>query len=89
MLSDMSRAFFKGNVLPGEESMIGTPSLCLCGTRDAAMRWQECVADNLKSLGFQRNPAHPVFHYHEEMELATLVHGDDQVSMGSRSQERR
>ena len=79
MLKDVSRAFFNAkvtrevyvklppeDVLPGEENMVGRLNLCLYGTRDAAMQWQECVAENLTSLGFQRSPAFPSLHHHPE-----------------------
>lgn len=99
MLNDVSRAFFNAkvtrevyvrlppeDVLPGEESMIGRLNLCLYGTRDAAMEWQECVAESLTSIGFRRSPAFPSLHFHPEMGLSTLVQGDDYASVGDKQQ---
>ena len=97
MINDVSRAFFNAKVtrevyvqlpaediLPGEEGMVGRLNLCFYGTRDAAMQWQERVAEHLTSIGFQRSAAFPSLYYHPDKQLCTLVHGDDYVTSGSR-----
>ena len=99
MINDVSRAFFNAKVtrevyvqlppediLPGEKDMVGRLNLCLYGTRDAAMQWQERVAEHLTSIGFVRSVAFPSLYSHEERGLCTLVHGDDSVSSGTKEQ---
>ena len=99
MLNDVSRAFFNAKVtrevyihLPaedmeeGEKDLVGKLNLCLYGTRDAAMQWQECVATHLESRGFVRSRAYPSLYHHAERDIATLIHGDDYVSVGSKEQ---
>ena len=98
MLNDVSRAFFNAKVTrevyvqlpaedvePGEEGMVGRLNLCLYGTRDAAMNWQECVAEQLTKIGFSRGKAFPSLYYNAEMDIHTLVHGDDYVSVGDKA----
>ena len=99
MLNDVSRAFFNAKVTrevyihlppedmePGEKDMVGKLNLCLYGTRDAAMHWQECVAEHLKKNGFQRSSAYPSLYHHVERDISTLIHGDDYVSVGAKQQ---
>ena len=59
---------------------------CLYGTRDAAMNWQECVAEYLTKIGFQRGRAYRGLYYNKEKKLYTLIHGDDYVSVGGESE---
>ena len=73
------------DVGPGEKDMVGRLNLCLYGTRDAAMNWQECVADHLKKIGFQRGKAYPSLYFNKEKNIHTLIHGDDYVSVWSKS----
>ena len=99
MLNDVSRAFFNAKVTrevyiqlpqedlePGERDMVGRLNLCLYGTRDAAMHWQECVAEQLKKCGFQRSQAYPSLYHHQSRNICTLIHGDDYVSVASKEQ---
>ena len=99
MLNDVSRAFFNAKVTrevyiqlpaedvgPGEKDLVGRLNLCLYGTRDAAMNWQECVAEHLTSIGFQRGKAFPSLYHHKEKDIYTLIHGDDYVSVGEKSE---
>ena len=99
MLNDVSRAFFNAKVTrevyiqlpaedvgPGEKDLVGRLNLCLYGTRDAAMNWQECVADHLTSIGFKRGQAFPSLYHHKERNIYTLVHGDDYVSVGDKGE---
>ena len=99
MLNDVSRAFFNAKVTrevyvqlpaediePGENEMVGRLNLCLYGTRDAAMNWQECVADHLTKIGFRRGKAFPSLYYHRDRDIHTLVHGDDYVSVGGKGE---
>ena len=74
------------DIMPGEEQMVGRLSLCLYGTRDAAMQWQECVAEHLTKIGFERSAAFPSLYRHAERDLCTLIHGDDYVSSGEQHQ---
>ena len=97
MLNDVSRAFFNAKVTrevyvqlppedigPGEKDMVGKLNLCLYGTRDAAMNWQECVAEHLSKHGFKRGKAYPSLYVHPEKGIHTLIHGDDYVSVGNK-----
>ena len=99
MLNDVSRAFFNAKVsrevyvhLPaedieaGEKDLVGRLNLCLYGTRDAAMHWQECVATHLEGRGFVRSRAFPSLYHHEGRNISTLIHGDDYVSVASKEQ---
>ena len=97
MLNDVNRAYFNARVTrevyvklpaedlePGEKDLVGKLNLCLYGTRDAAMHWQECVADQLTSCGFTRSKAYPSLYHHPEKNIYTIVHGDDYVSTGEK-----
>ena len=99
MLNDVSRAFFNAKVTrevyvqlpaedlePGDKDLVGKLNLCLYGTRDAAMHWQECVADQLAKSGFIRSKAYPSLYYHPSRKIHTIVHGDDYVSTGTKDQ---
>ena len=96
MTNDVSRAYFHATVQrevyveipvedkhPSDGDVVGRLNLCLYGTRDAAHRWQETVAEHLESLGFKRGKAHPAVFYHQSRDIATLVHGDDYMSAGT------
>ena len=66
MFSDVKRAYFNAvatrklwvDVPEEHESYfpgaVGRLALALYGTRDAAMLWQECLAEHLVSIGFRR-----------------------------------
>ena len=61
---------------------LGRLKLCLYGTRDAALNWQQTLSDHLVDAGFTRGTGHPsVFHYAKK-HIWTLVHGDDYCSAG-------
>ena len=97
MLSDVKRAYFHAAAkrelyveIPQEDpdwcpDAIGRLNLALYGTRDAAKLWQECVAKHLISIGFKRGKSNPCVYYNAEMDLRTLVHGDDYATVGSLS----
>ena len=95
MTNDVRRAYFHATVSrevyveipdedrgPEDEDVVGRLNLCLYGTRDAAHRWQETVSEHLEQIGFRRGVANPAVFYHEERDIATLVHGDDCMSSG-------
>ena len=60
--------------------------MCLYGTGDAALNWQETVADHLESLGFTRGRSNPCVFDHPSRGIFTLVHGDDYASAGDGKQ---
>ena len=64
---------------------VGLLQMSLYGTRDAATNWQEEVAKEMLSWGFERGRYNPCLYYHKSTGLKTLVHGDDFVSVGSRA----
>ena len=73
MLSDAKRAYFYAMATrelyvelrredPGfddKECMVGRLRLALYGTRDAALPWQECLAEHLAECGFVRGVLNP------------------------------
>ena len=76
MVNGVSRAYFYAKCtrcmyieLPeedekGDSSMLGRLRLCLYGTRDAAVNWQQTLSDHLARIGFKRGLGHPsVFHH--------------------------
>ena len=74
--------------LPAEDpmydpNMLGRLRLCLYGTRDAALNWQQTLSDHLVEAGFKRGVGHPSVFYHPSKGIWTLVHGDDDCSAGS------
>jgi hypothetical protein len=66
-----------------EPNMLGRLRLCLYGTRDAALNWQQTLSDHLVEAGFKRGVGHPSVFYHPIKDIWTLVHGDDYCSAGS------
>ena len=99
MINDVARAFFEAKAtrnvcieLPEEDmteedrkkDRVGWLKKSLYGTRDAAMNWQEEVANVMQKWGFQRSRYNPCLYVHEKWGIMTLVRGDDFVSVGSR-----
>ena len=94
MLSDVKRAYFNALAqrelyvdLPKEDpeyqpGWVGRLRLALYGTRDAAQLWQECLAEHLVSIGFERGRSNPCVYYHRARDIRVLVHGDDYASAG-------
>ena len=95
MINDVSRACFYAEAtrcvyieLPREDphydpAMLGRLRLCLYGTRDAALNWQQTLSDHLVEAGFKRGIGHPSVFHHPTKSIWTLVHGDDHCSAGS------
>ena len=95
MVNDVSRAHFYAKCsrclyveLPKEDpeahpDFLGRLRLCLYGTRDAALCWQQTLADHLLENGFTRGIGHPSVFFNEKRDVWTLVHGDDYCSTGS------
>ena len=72
--------------IPDEDPMkrpglLGKLRLCLYGTRDAAVNWQDTLARHLETIGVRRGKGHPAVFVHEERRLQTLGHGDGYVSV--------
>ena len=71
MFSDVKRAYVNAKAqrelwvdIPAEHGeyfpgAVGRLALALYGTRDAAMLWQECLAEHLVSIGFRRGVSNP------------------------------
>ena len=95
MINDVSRAYFYAKCtrdldveLPVEDPeahpvYIGKLRLCLYGTRDAALNWQETLSEHLIGQGFIRGIGHPSAFHHPVRKIWTLAHGDDYCSAGS------
>ena len=96
MINDVRRAYFYAKAtrelyveLPKEDAeyaggdKVGLLRLCLYGTRDAALNWQETLSEHLMTLGFKRGIGFPSVFVNEELDIWTLVHGDDYCSAGS------
>ena len=58
----------------------------LYGTRDAAANFQAEIKKHMIKLGFQVGVYNPSTFYHVQRKIRTLVHGDDFISVASRSQ---
>ena len=95
MINDVSRAYFYAEAtrcmyieLPKEDplydpNMLGRLRLCLYGTRDAALNWQQTLSNHLVEAGFKRGIGHPSVFHHPKKDIWTLVHGDDYCSAGT------
>ena len=92
---DVRRAYFYAKAtrelyveLPAEDSeygcgdKVGRLRLCLYGTRDAALNWQETISEHLINIGYKRGRGFPSVFVREEKGLWILVHGDDYMSAG-------
>ena len=95
MINDVRRAYFYAKTtrelyveLPAEDAesadgtMVGRLRLCLYGTRDAALNWQDTLSRHLLDIGFERGVGFPSVFVHKEYDILTLVHGDDYFSAG-------
>ena len=95
MMNDVARAYFHARIdrllyceLAEEDEeqgtyLVGRLELCLYGIRDAARGWQECLANHLVEIGFERGTAYSCVFHHSKWDLTTVVHGDDNVTSGS------
>ena len=76
--------------LPDEDPMAKQPGVCgklrkmMCGSLDAAQRWDEHYAQVWEAGGFSRGVASPCHFYHKGLQSYILVHGDDFVIVGRR-----
>ena len=101
LIADVSRAFFEAPmkrkvavVLPQEaldgdettEDTVGVLEMSLYGTRDAATNFQREVARLMKSLGYLQSKYNASLYYHPQDEVQVLVHGDDFVAAGPRTE---
>ena len=94
MVNDVRRAYFNAKAtrdiyveLPEEDvdfgkDLLGKLELCLYGTRDAAVNWQEALSENLLKAGFVRGIGHTAVFHHPTRDIKVMVHGDDYVSSG-------
>ena len=95
MINDVRRAYFYAKAtrdifieLPAEDDefgkgdLVGKLNLCLYGTRDAALNWQDTPSQHLIENGFTRGIGFPSVFRHEAKDIWTLVHGDDYLSAG-------
>jgi hypothetical protein len=100
MVNDVRRAYFYAEVtrpvwveLPEEdytdddrwEDRVAKLNVSMYGTRDAAMNWGHTVEKHLVEVGWTQGRASASVYKHEGRDLATLVHGDDYVTVGKRS----
>ena len=60
--------------------------MSLYGTRDAAANWQEEVRKTMCRMGFSQGIGNPCTYFHPGRRLKALVHEDDFVVAGKRSQ---
>ena len=95
MVNDVAHIFFHENCTRdiyaefpekdeqfGVGDMVGKLNLCLYGTRDAALNWQEALSTHLIDNGFTRGVGFPSVFHNQSKDLWTLVHGDDFFSCG-------
>ena len=94
-INDVRRAYFYAQAtrelyveLSAEDSeygrgdKVGRLRLCLYGTRDAALNWQDTLSGHLINIGYKRGRGFSSVFVHEEKGLWTLVHGDDYMLAG-------
>ena len=101
MVNDVARAFFEAPItrevcieLPTEDmtdedreqDAVGLLKMSLYGTRDAAANFQREVGSFMQGIGFIRGKYNPCTYWHPRRGLKTLVHGDDFVTQGDRTQ---
>jgi len=65
--------------------MVGHLVQSLNGTRVAAANFQKEVTKTMKKIGFKVGKYNPCTYYHAGRDLICLVHGDDFVTCGSKS----
>ena len=93
---DIKKAYFNGvprrNVhlaFPKElaipEHLVAHLKRCVYGTRDAGAIWEDCYADALVDMGFERGTASPCCFHHPTLRLRVVVHGDDFTCLGPKS----
>ena len=102
MVNDVARAFFEAPMkryvcveLPPEaraesdaEDYVGLLLMSLYGTRDAAANFQAEVRKFMLSQGVRQAPYSPSIFWHPGRDLRTLVHGDDFMTSGNRTNAR-
>lgn len=101
VIHDVSRAFFEAPMRrylcveileeakskkDKEDDNVALLQMSLYGTRDAAANFQAEVAKFMSSCGFTRGRYNFSTYYHKGRKLRALVHGDDFVTSGRRSQ---
>jgi hypothetical protein len=89
---DVKRAYFNAVAtldafvhLPpemAEEGMCAKLKKCMCGTRDAATRWEATYVQALVRNGFEQGKASPCCFRSAERNLQVVVHGDDFAALG-------
>ena len=62
---------------------MGRQVRCVYGTRDAGAIWEDCYRDCLEDMGFSNGVSSPCCFFHNERDLACVVHGDDFTCLGS------
>ena len=65
--------------------MVGILDMSLYGTRDAAINFQKEVGKLMQSLGYITSKFNPSLFYHPSDDIKVLVHRDDFVAAGERS----
>ena len=96
MFLDVAKAYFnakpKRNLflrLPKEmglpPNLVGRLTKCAYGTRDAGALWEDCYAEALKAIGFERGKASPCCFVHRARKISIVVHGDDFTILGLRA----
>ena len=91
---DMKNAYFNGvpsrliymSLLPE----LGLPkhnaakqTLCVYGTRDAGMTWEQCYRDALEQVGFIGGVSKSRLFHHVDRDTPVVVNGDDFTAMGT------
>ena len=69
----------------GKGDLAGKLKLCLYGTRDAALNWQQTLSEHLLENGFKRYIGFPSVFHHPVRDVWTSVHGDEYCCSGNES----
>ena len=65
---------------PAKHCHVLKVNACVCGTRDAAERWQEELGGHLQSIGFSQGCGQPAAFHSAKVGIFTVVRGNDYVS---------
>eukprot|EP00973_Karenia_brevis_P068047 9466935-Karenia_brevis.AAC.1 len=58
------------------------------GTLDAAALWEQEYSDTLMAAGFSKGSANPCHFHHERLQIYTLVHGGDFITVADEDGQR-
>ena len=64
------------------KSLLARQMICVYGTRDAGINWEETYRAALEEIGFTAGRASPCCFFHTDRSIHLVVHGDHLTAMG-------